>query len=33
MSTVFVVREGFIVKMDVWNDSAERILVNKGIVA
>jgi hypothetical protein len=29
----FVVQEGFIVKMDVWNDSAERILVNKGIVA
>ena len=29
----FVVQDGFIVKMDVWNDSAERILVNCGIVA
>ena len=29
----FVVQDGFIVKMDVWNDSAERILVNRGIVA
>jgi hypothetical protein len=28
----FVVRDGFIVKMDVWNDSAERILVQRGIV-
>jgi hypothetical protein len=29
----FVVQGGFIVKMDVWNDSAERILVNRGIEA
>ena len=29
----FVVRAGQIVKMDVWNDSAERILVARGIVA
>lgn len=29
----FVVRGGKIVKMDVWNDSAERILVRKGIDA
>ena len=29
----FVVRDGFIVKMDVWNDSAERILVMRGIEA
>jgi len=29
----FVVRDGVIVKMDVWNDSAERILVRKGIEA
>lgn len=29
----FVVRGGLIVKMDVWNDSAERILDRRGIVA
>jgi hypothetical protein len=29
----FVVRGGKIVKMDVWNDSAERILTMRGIVA
>lgn len=29
----FVVRDGKIVKMDVWNDSAERILVMRGITA
>ena len=29
----FVVRSGQIVKMDVWNDSAERILVQRGIEA
>src|SRR6476660_1955381 len=29
----FVVRAGQIVKMDVWNDSAERILVQRGIEA
>ena len=29
----FVVRGGQIVKMDVWNDSAERILVQSGIEA
>lgn len=29
----FVVRGGKIVKMDVWNDSAERILVRRGIDA
>ena len=29
----FVVRGGQIVKMDVWNDSAERILVQRGIDA
>src|ERR1700755_1293434 len=29
----FVVRDGQIVKMDVWNDSAERILVQRGIEA
>ena len=29
----FFVRDGKIVKMDVWNDSAERILVCKGIEA
>jgi hypothetical protein len=29
----FVVRGGQIVKMDVWNDSAERILVQRGIEA
>ena len=29
----FVVRDGRIVRMDVWNDSAERILVRRGIVA
>jgi len=29
----FVVRDGRIVKMDVWNDSAERILVRRGIEA
>lgn len=28
----FVVRDGLIVKMDVWNDSAERILQQRGIV-
>lgn len=27
----FVVRDGQIVKMDVWNDSAERILTMRGI--
>lgn len=29
----FVVRGGKIVKMDVWNDSAERLLTSKGIDA
>ena len=29
----FVVRGGKIVQMDVWNDSAERILIRKGIEA
>ncbi|MFC3694051.1 nuclear transport factor 2 family protein [Chenggangzhangella methanolivorans] len=29
----YVVRDGKIVTMDVWNDSAERILVRKGIDA
>lgn len=29
----FVVRGGKIVQMDVWNDSAERILTARGIVA
>ena len=29
----FVVRGGLIVQMDVWNDSAERILVQRGIEA
>ncbi|KPF99711.1 hypothetical protein IP86_08755 [Rhodopseudomonas sp. AAP120] len=29
----FVVRGGKIVKMDVWNDSAERLLTQKGIEA
>jgi hypothetical protein len=29
----FVVRDGKIVQMDVWNDSAERILTARGIVA
>src|SRR3981081_2916580 len=29
----FVVRGGQIVKMDVWNDSAERILVQRGLEA
>jgi len=29
----FVVRDGKIVQMDVWNDSAERILTMRGIVA
>jgi len=29
----FVVRDGKIVQMDVWNDSAERILVRNGIDA
>ena len=29
----FVVRDGKIVKMDVWNDSAERILTMRGITA
>ncbi len=29
----FVVRSGKIVQMDVWNDSAERILVCNGIEA
>ena len=29
----FVVQNGQIVKMDVWNDSAERILVQRGIKA
>ena len=29
----FVVRDGLIVKMDVWNDSAERILQQRGIEA
>jgi hypothetical protein len=28
-----VVRDGLIVKMDVWNDSAERILIQHGIEA
>ena len=29
----FEVRNGKIVKMDVWNDSAERILTMRGITA
>lgn len=29
----FVIKNGKIVKMDVWNESAERILVRKGIQA
>jgi len=29
----FVVKDGLIVKMDVWNDSAERILQQRGIDA
>ena len=29
----FVVQGGKIVKMDVWNDSAERILVRRNITA
>lgn len=29
----FVVRDGLIVKMDVWNDSAERLLVAHGLIA
>ena len=29
----FVVRNGKIVQMDVWNDSAERILIHNGIEA
>ncbi len=29
----FVVRDGQIVKMDVWNDSAERILTRMGLTA
>jgi hypothetical protein len=29
----FVVQGGEIVKMDVWNDSAERLLVQRGIDA
>lgn len=29
----FVVKAGQIVKMDVWNDSAERILASRGITA
>lgn len=29
----FVVRDGKIVEMDVWNDSAERLLTKNGIVA
>jgi hypothetical protein len=29
----FVVQDGKIVKMDVWNDSAERILIQRGIKA
>jgi ketosteroid isomerase-like protein len=29
----FVVRGGKIVQMDVWNDSAERLLIRAGIVA
>lgn len=29
----FVVRNGKIVKMDVWNDSAERLLIRSGIDA
>jgi hypothetical protein len=27
----FVVRDGLIVKMDVWNDSAERLLQRNGL--
>ena len=33
MSTASWCRTGQIVKMDVWNDSAERILVQRGIEA
>lgn len=29
----FVVKDGQIVKMDVWNDSAERVLIQRGIKA
>jgi hypothetical protein len=29
----FVVQDGHIVRMDVWNDSAERLLVQRGIKA
>jgi hypothetical protein len=29
----YVVENGLIVKMDVWNDSAERILTARGIEA
>ena len=29
----FVVRDGKIVQMDVWNDSAERLLILNGIDA
>lgn len=29
----FVVRDGLIIKMDVWNDSAERILEQRDIIA
>lgn len=29
----FVVKGGEIVKMDVWNDSAERVLMQRGIKA
>jgi len=29
----FVVRDGKIVQMDVWNDSAERLLIRNGIEA
>ena len=29
----FVVKDGQIVKMDVWNDSAERVLTQRGIEA
>ena len=29
----FALKDGFIVKMDVWNDSAERILQQRGIEA
>jgi hypothetical protein len=29
----FIVKDGKIVKMDVWNDSAERVLTARGIEA